>query len=98
MEMKGNFKVLGAKKFKGEVEGSHFDNTKLYVVMEVSERNGSEVGYNAAVLPFGKSDEFEKIKGLPFPLDCELTISMTTKGYEVLGLRALPAPGQAKAA
>jgi hypothetical protein len=94
MEMKAVFKVLGAKKFKGEVEGAHYDSTKIHVVMDVSERNGSEVGCNAATLPFGKSDEFEKIKGLPFPCDCELTITMTTKGYEVLGLRPVPAPGQ----
>ncbi|MFT4173955.1 MAG: hypothetical protein QM639_15425 [Rhodocyclaceae bacterium] len=94
MEMKSVFKVLGAKKFKGDVEGVHYDSTKLHVVMDVSERNGTEVGCNAVTLPFGKSDEFEKLKGLSFPLDCELTISMTTKGYEVFGLRPMPAPGQ----
>lgn len=89
MEMKGIFQVLGAKGFKGTIDGQSFDSTKLYVVMEVSERNGTEVGQNASALPFGKEEEFQKLKHLPFPLQAELAISMTTKGPEVVSFRAL---------
>lgn len=93
--MKQVFQVLGAKGFKGNIDGQQFDSTKLYVVMEVSERNGTEVGFNAAALPFGKADEFEKIKGLSFPMQAELDITMTTKGIEVVGFKALPAKSAA---
>lgn len=89
MEMKGVFQVLGCKGFKGDIDGQKFDSTKLYVVMDVSERNGTEVGQNASALPFGKEEEFQKLKHLPFPLQAELVISMTTKGPEVVGFKAL---------
>lgn len=85
--MKAVFKVLGAKKFKGDVEGQSFDSCKVYVVMEVSERNGTEVGFNAVPLPYGKSENFEAIKAFPYPCDLELDIAMTTKGYELLSAK-----------
>lgn len=91
MNIKQQFRVLGCKGFKGNVEGTDYDSTKLYVEMPVSEKNGTEVGCNASVVPFGKSDEFHKLKGLPFPLQAELEIVMTTKGVECVGFRALPA-------
>jgi len=81
--------VLGAKKFKGDVEGNHYDSTKLYVALEVSERGGSEIGMAGAVWPFGKSDEFDKMKHLAFPVRAELTVEITTKGPEVLGFRPI---------
>lgn len=89
MKFKSQFMVLGAKGFRGTVEGTAYDSTKLYVVMDVSEKNGTEVGQNAAALPFGKCEEFDRLKELPFPLQAELEISATTKGYEVLSFRVL---------
>lgn len=91
MEFKSVFKVLGAKKFKGEVEGTNYDSTKLHVVMDVSEKNGTEVGQNAQTMPFGKSDEYDKLCHLSFPLDAELTINLTTKGAEVLSFKPVKA-------
>ncbi|NJA90239.1 hypothetical protein HCX48_13540 [Rhodocyclus tenuis] len=83
------FRVLGAKGFKGMVEGQHFDSTRLYVEMPVSEKNGTEVGFNAVALPFGKEEEYQKLKHLEFPLHAELTLEATTKGFEVRGFKAL---------
>lgn len=90
MEIKQICQLLGAKGFKGEVEGTNYDSTTLYVVMPVSERNGTEVGFNVSPMKYGKSDEYEKIKGLQFPLQAELTIAMTTKGFECRGLKVVP--------
>lgn len=87
--MKGIYRVLGAKGFKGTVDGQSFDSTKLYVELPVSERAGTEVGYNAAPVPFGKADEFEKLKGLPFPIKAELDLEMTTKGMECHAFKAI---------
>lgn len=89
MQFKQKFTVLGAKQFKGDVEGTHYDSTKLHVVMDVSEKNGTEVGFNAMTLPFGKSDEFAKLKDIKWPCEAELEINATTKGFEVLSFKGL---------
>lgn len=89
MRVKGTFQVLGCKGFKGQVEGTNYDSTTLYVVMDVSEKNGTEAGYNVANMKFGKEEEFQKLRGLPFPVQAELDVELTTKGPECVGFRAL---------
>lgn len=89
MQFKSEFLCLGAKAFNGEVEGKRYDSTTLFVVIDVSERNGTAVGQNVVEMKFGKSDEFEKLKHLPFPVRAELALNLTTKGYEVEGFRGL---------
>lgn len=91
MQVKANLLVLGAKSFKGDVEGKPYDSTTLFVVMDVSERNGTSVGQNVVEMKFGKSDEFSKLKSLTFPINAELALNLTTKGYEVEGFRAVSA-------
>jgi hypothetical protein len=92
MNMKQVFKVLGGKAFKGTIDGQTFDSTKLFVLMPVSDRAGTEVGYNSAPLPFGLASNFDQIKGLPFPCDLELEVAVTTKGFEVVSIgKVLPA-------
>lgn len=95
MKFKNTFQVLGCKGFKGQVEGTNYDSTTLYVVMDVSEKNGTEAGFNVSNMKFGKEEEFQKLKNLPFPVMAELEIELTTKGPECLGFKALT---QAKAA
>ncbi|MBS1188819.1 MAG: hypothetical protein H6R10_611 [Rhodocyclaceae bacterium] len=87
MQVKSNFQVVGAKAFNGEVEGKRYDSTTLFVLMDVSERSGTAIGQNVVEMKFGKSDEFDKMKHLPFPVQAELTLNLTTKGYEVEGFR-----------
>ena len=92
MQVTAKFLVLGAKAFNGEVEGKHYDSTTLFVVMDVSERQGTSVGQNVVEMKFGKSDEFDKLKSLPFPINAELALNLTTKGYEVEGFKAVSPP------
>lgn len=92
MQQKMKFRVLGAKKFKGDVEGTFYDSTKLFVVMDVSEKSGTAVGQSVLEMPFGKSDEFDQICKLPFPLEAELDVNMTIRGYECEGFKHIPAP------
>ncbi|HJW26502.1 MAG TPA: hypothetical protein VJ576_16525 [Rhodocyclaceae bacterium] len=91
MQIKSQFQVVGAKSFKGDVEGKSYDSSTLFVLMDVSERGGNAVGQNVVEMKFGKSDEFDKLKHLPFPVQAELTLNLTTKGYEVEGFRAVSA-------
>lgn len=100
MEMKAQVQVLGAKFFNDTMEGQKHDFTKLFVVMPVSEQDAAtygSVGHNVVEMKFGKSDEFQKLKHLSFPLHAELSLKLTTKGYEIVGFRGLTA-AQAKAA
>lgn len=94
MQVKANLMVLGAKSFKGDVEGKAYDSTTLFVVMDVSERGGNSVGQNVVEMKFGKSEEFDKLKHLTFPVTAELGLKLTTKGYEIEGFRALKQAGQ----
>jgi hypothetical protein len=97
MQITQEFRVCGAKCFNGDVEGKKYDSTTLFVEMDLSERGGNAVGKNTVEMKFGKSDEFEKMKHLPFPLVAELTLNLTTKGYEVEGFKAKSAaPAQIK--
>lgn len=89
MQVKAQLMVLGAKSFKGDVEGKPYDSTTLFVVLDVSERNGTSVGQNVVEMKFGKSDEFSKLKSLTFPINADLSLNLTTKGYEVEGFRAV---------
>lgn len=94
MEMKAQMQVLGAKFFNDTMEGQKHDFTKLFVAMPVSEQESGtygSVGQNVVEMKFGKSDEFQKLKHLPFPLQAELSLKLTTKGYEVVGFKALAA-------
>lgn len=100
MEVKSQMLVLGAKFFKGAIEGTNHDVTKLFVAMPVSEKDADtygKCGHDAIDMKFGKSDEYQKLKHLQFPVHAELSLKLTTDGYEVVGFRALSA-AQAKAA
>lgn len=83
MAIKQSLQVLGAKGNKGEFEGTKFDYTKMRVVLDVSDRNGTEVGFNVSEMVFGLSENFEKVKNFAYPLMCDIEISMTTRGYEI---------------
>ncbi|MBS1197472.1 MAG: hypothetical protein H6R18_1257 [Proteobacteria bacterium] len=102
MEVKSQMLVLGAKFFKGTVEGSQsHDFTKLFVSMPVSEKEAEtygKCGCDAIEMRFGLSDEYHKLKHLTFPVQAELSLKLTTDGYEVTGFRALAASAVAKAA
>ena len=94
--MHDRYQVLGCKGFKGEVEGVSYDSSTLYVVLPVSKRAGTEAGYNVKEVKFGKEDEFQKLKGLPFPIMAELDLEVNTKGIECFGFKAITPSAAAK--
>jgi hypothetical protein len=85
-------RVLGMKRYKGtpEAGGPSYDQTKLRVEMKVSSRRlDTEVGMAEQEFIIGTSDEFDKLKHLPFPLDFELEFEQTNRGSEVVSYRPL---------
>lgn len=81
--LKSEFTILGAKFFKDTVEGTAYDSTTLFVVMPVDDSTGRSVGTNTKDMKFGTSDEYHKLKHLPFPLQAELTYDLVTNGKAV---------------
>jgi hypothetical protein len=92
--MEQQFRVLGIKGFKGEVEGQHYDSCKVRLEMPVSRNSKNEVGMDVKEAAFGDYSNFEKLREIKFPCVCIVDVEMTTRGLDVFALR--PVPGLAE--
>lgn len=74
MKINQQLTITGMKAFKGEVEGTLYDNTKVFAMTDMDESKGNAKGFATVEYAFGKSEEYEKYKHLTFPFkaDCEL--------------------------
>ena len=91
--------VVGMSRFKGDVEGQHYDQTKLRILFKASQRKSdTELGLGQAEHVIGKSDEFEKLKHLSFPCEFEFEFDQTTRGLEVVFFKPLAPAAAPKAA
>lgn len=91
MQFTQKFTVLGARHFNDSIEGQKHDFTKLRVQMEVPGASKLECGFNASEWAWGDHENYGKIKHLPFPVEMELTVQATTKGFEVLAAKPVVA-------
>ncbi|MBP7810816.1 MAG: hypothetical protein KA006_00680 [Neisseria sp.] len=71
--------LLGAKKFKGEIEGNRIDSCTVLVATAMPS-NGNTVGFTAASMKFGGSHNFQKLENLKFPCSVDITVAMTSTG------------------
>jgi len=83
--------VLGARHFNDSIEGQKHDFTKLRVQMDVPDASKTEVGKNVTEMLWGDHENFIKVKHLPFPVEMELSLNATTKGFEVLDCKPIAA-------
>lgn len=82
--MQSQLTIVGAKQFKGEVEGQNFDHTKVVVLLPFPKaRASSNLGFESLEAPFGLSGNFKKFDGRRFPVVCECEYEVTTKGIEI---------------
>lgn len=85
--------VTGAKMFKDTIDGQVFDQTTLYVQMGLDETKGTGKGFATQGLGWGSSDEYHKIKHLPFPFEAEIDMELVTTGkiqkQRVVGLKPI---------
>lgn len=95
MKVRQNFTVLGARWFKGNVEGTDHDFTKLAVVMPMSDLRGTAVGNNALEMACGPSEVGPQFQGLDYPCEIELEVLVTTKGPEIKAYRIPQRPASA---
>lgn len=71
---------LGAKKFKGEIDGSKIDSCSVLVATPLPGQTGNAVGFTAAQMKFGDSANFDKLVSLKYPCEVMITVEMTSTG------------------
>lgn len=72
--------VLGVKKFKGEVDGNHYDSTTIFVRMRQDETKGTAKGFVGQELRFGDSSNYDRLASLTFPFDAEIETETVSNG------------------
>ena len=72
--------LLGAKKFKGDIDGNKIDSCTVLVATQMPTQMGNAVGFTAANMRFGDSDNFKRLENLKFPIAVVITVEMTSTG------------------
>lgn len=84
MAYKEKFLVAGVKMFNDTVDGKRYDNTKVFVTMDLDDSKGTAFGYATEALEFGSSQNFSAIrdmlKAAGGPVLCEIELKQTTNG------------------
>lgn len=88
--MKMIFTVVGARMFNDTVEGTKYDFTKLKVQMDMPE-SANAVGQDVVDMQWGTHENFAQLKSLTFPLQMELDVNPTTKGFEIKSAKPVAA-------
>jgi len=100
MRFQAEVNVIGMKMGKGEVEGTSYDYTRVFVEQPLDTSRGEAVGSGVEAYQIGTSTVFAQFSKLPFPhkavLDLELvTTGKTSKtvvhGYQPKAASAKPA-------
>ena len=82
--------VIGAKQFKGNIEGRDYDSCKLRVMMAVPEGSENECGLNVVELNYGKSDNYPGLSKQRFPFEAELQFDVEIRsGKPVMNLKGI---------
>lgn len=91
--------VIGAKSSKGEMEGTPYDHTSIFTTTQLDAKNDDAMGSAGDSYRFGKSDNFQKLKGIPCPFQAtaEFEIVTTGKISRTIMLDLKPLPASAKA-
>ena len=71
--------VVGVKRFKGEVEGNHYDTCKVRVMMRVPPDSENECGFNVIDVRYGHSDRYESLARMNFPFDADLVFESVAR-------------------
>lgn len=72
--------LLGAKKFKGDIEGNFVDTCTVLVATPMPSQSGNAVGFTASSMKFGDSENYKRVENLRYPVLVIATIEMTSTG------------------
>jgi hypothetical protein len=103
MKFNSRITVQGIKGSKGVLEsGQPYDSTKIYVQTGLDDSKGLGKGFSTVEYGFGTSDEYHKLKHLPFPVDFDAELEIVTNGKtqktQIISLKPVEISKQAKAA
>lgn len=70
--------IAGVKQFEGTVEGTHFDHTKLILLMPFSRsRSESNIGFDSVEANYGTHENYKQFQGRKFPFQCMADVEMS---------------------
>lgn len=99
MQFTSEVEVTGAKMFVGNIEGVAYDSTTVFIKTELDESRDNAKGFATTEYKFGTSEEYQKLRGLAFPLKAQVTIELGTTGKRdtkrLIALRPIVGPGAA---
>lgn len=64
MKMQSEITVTGMKSSKGDFEGTAYDSTKVYALVDMDSKGDKAMGQATAVFNFGSSEVFEQFRHL----------------------------------
>ncbi|WP_375591617.1 hypothetical protein [Chitiniphilus eburneus] len=80
MSFENHVKVLGAKGFKGNIDGQEMNSTTLFVETRLDESKGTQRGFGVAEYRYPDIALFESMKGHQFPHEAIIEIDMVASG------------------
>lgn len=83
MEYPATITVLGAKSSKGDFNGRPYDSTTIFYQAKLQDGENF-VGQIGEQIRWGTSANFEKIKGLKFPLVANVLMEQVSNGKTVI--------------
>lgn len=97
MKFQTEVNVVGMKASKGTLDnGTTFDSTKVYCLVEMDTSKGQMVGQGIAEYALGTAAEFDKYKHLPYPFKGVAEMEIITSGSKsrtvMTGLRPVEKP------
>lgn len=87
--------IAGAKQFKGNVDGTEFDHTKLIVMMPFSKaRKEVNQGYDVVEANYGDHTNFAQFVGRKFPITCigEIELSIGSGSRQTMDIIEIQLP------
>lgn len=79
MRFKSEMLVMGAKMSKGDYQGKPFDYTQVFYHADLQEGENF-VGHVGEAIRYGTSANFEKLKGLSYPVLCDVELEQVSNG------------------
>jgi len=73
-------KVIGAKWFKGNIDGKELNSGTLFIEERLDDRRGTAKGYAATPYKLSSSERAEALAKHGFPLECEVEFERMSNG------------------
>lgn len=81
--MKQRMKLVGAKRFKGQIDGQHFDFCKLRFLVPVMQ-GGDESGFGMIEVEHGSSANYDHFVKLSYPMEADVELAMVMRGKKTV--------------